>query len=216
MIRTIAFIARRADLTRARFRAHYEERHAPLARPHMGGLVHYVRNHVGDTTELGFDVISEFGYESRSAFEQIVARIASPAGDAVREDELRFMDKPVNTYFAAEVAAREGGARPLPGSRAKQLALARARDGETRAELGAALGAAARALVASGAACRAQVDVACEGDPLGAPPVDALLHAWSGDAGGGALATALGEALRARAIDCSAFAVDECGREIAP
>ncbi|MEZ4215878.1 MAG: EthD domain-containing protein [Myxococcota bacterium] len=213
MIRTIAFIARRPDLARASFRAHYEERHAPLARPLLDGLRHYVRNHLagaGDD-DLGFDAISEFEYASDAEFEAMRARLASAEGDAVRADELAFMHKPGNSFFASTLAGAGGAARPPPGDAGKAIALVRARRGETRAALRARCLAAARALEDAGFARATRVDVACDGDPLGAPRFDALLHAWSPDGGSDALRAALDDALDDALEGARVVAVEERG-----
>ena len=62
MIRTLSLIKRRPDIERAAFREHYETVHAPLALPHMEGLVRYVRYHLEDELlgDVGFDVVSAF------------------------------------------------------------------------------------------------------------------------------------------------------------
>jgi uncharacterized protein (TIGR02118 family) len=115
-VKTLALIVRRPGLTRDEFRAHYETQHAPLALPLMHGLVCYVRNHVMQELHgaASFDVATEFTYRDAASMRAVVARLATPLGDAVRRDELRFMDKPLNRFFevreVAETGVRDSGA----------------------------------------------------------------------------------------------------------
>lgn len=101
MIRTLSLIKRRADLSRAEFRSHYETTHAPLALPHMAGLERYVRYHLEEelTGEIGFDVVSAFWFADAEATARLNETLASEAGRPILEDELTFMDKPANTFF---------------------------------------------------------------------------------------------------------------------
>jgi uncharacterized protein (TIGR02118 family) len=117
-VKTLALIVRKPGLSRDAFREHYEQRHAPLALPLMSGLVRYVRHHVREELHgaAGFDVMTAFAYRDRTALDGVIARLASPAGDAVLRDELTFMDKPRNRFFAVREAA-ESGARDRAAER---------------------------------------------------------------------------------------------------
>ena len=118
-MKTLALIVRRPDLTRAEFRDHYEHVHAPLAvRTLLEGTTRYIRNHLRE--ELfgvpAFDVVSAFWYRDAAAAIGVMRRTETPAGDAIRADELAFMDKPANTFFAVEeraVCGAEDRAAPL-------------------------------------------------------------------------------------------------------
>ena len=117
---TLALIARKPGLSRAAFRAHYEETHAPLGLRVMSGLQRYVRHHVAEQLHgaAGFDVVTSFSYRDAAALHAVIARLATPAGDAVLRDELTFMDKPRNTFFAVRDAGERGArdrAAPLQG-----------------------------------------------------------------------------------------------------
>jgi uncharacterized protein (TIGR02118 family) len=104
VIKTLALLARRPDLTREAFRKHYENRHVALALPHVPQLRRYVRNHVLEVPwgpEPPFDCLTEFWYPDRAALEQVLAHLQSPAAAELLEDELRFMDKARNAFFAA-------------------------------------------------------------------------------------------------------------------
>jgi uncharacterized protein (TIGR02118 family) len=181
VIRTVSFIQRRPDIDRSTFRRHYEEQHAPLARPHLAGLRHYVRNHVlaehgGES--VPFDAISEFEYIDRAAFDAMLVLLDSPTGDAIREDEKNFMHKPGNSFFAAERAALGPGTRPKPGTAAKAIATLRQAPSGAREALAARAREAGEELLASGRARYAELDTAQAGDPLGTPAWEVLLHLW--------------------------------------
>ena len=102
MIRTLSLIKRRADIERSDFREHYETVHAPLALPHMTGLVRYVRYHLEEELfgEVAFDVISAFWYRDAESAGRMLEVLQGPAGQPILEDELTFMDKPANTFFS--------------------------------------------------------------------------------------------------------------------
>ena len=109
-MKTLALIARKPGISRDEFRAHYEDRHVALALPLMGGLVRYVRHHVREELrgDAGFDAMTSFAYRDAAGLHGVIARLAAPAGDAVLRDELTFMDKPRNRFFAVRETA-EGG-----------------------------------------------------------------------------------------------------------
>ena len=63
-VKTVDFMPRRRDISRARFRNHYEQHHAPLAVP-LFPFARYRRNHLVDQSiEPGFDCLSEFWISS--------------------------------------------------------------------------------------------------------------------------------------------------------
>lgn len=101
-MKTLALIARRPDLSRAEFRDHYEQVHAPLAvRTLLEGTTRYVRHHLTETVfgQPAFDVVTAFWYRDAAAAAEIMRRTETPAGAAIRSDELTFMNKPANTFF---------------------------------------------------------------------------------------------------------------------
>ena len=101
MIKTLSLIKRRPDLDRVAFRNHYETKHAPLALPHMTGLVRYVRYHIEEDLvgEIEFDVLSAFWYRDAEAVAEVMETLGGEAGKPILEDELEFMDKPANMFF---------------------------------------------------------------------------------------------------------------------
>ena len=113
MIRIFALLARRADLSRETFHAHYESHHVPMARALIPEYSHYVRNHVCKSYgegEAGFDTLSEFGYPDLESFRIVGERMAAEAGAALRADELTFMDKSRNVFFRAHARATSAAA----------------------------------------------------------------------------------------------------------
>jgi hypothetical protein len=186
-VRVLAFLKRRPDVARDAFRAHYEEVHVPTALPVVGRSVrHYVRHHLREELHgrAGFDCLTALEYADEAAMQALLTRLAGPEGEAIRRDELTFMDKPENRWVVVEPAPAESG--PLPGADAPQLlicvrapAAADARGfraafaGEPLRRLREALGA--------GRPCRAQLarEVGAT-----APLFDAVVQVGGGEPGG--------------------------------
>ena len=102
LIKAIALIKRRPDISREQFARHYEEVHAPLALRYFRDWKAYIRNHVVETLRGGepaFDCISEFWYSDWKGIEDTVKFMASAAAQPLRDDELSFMDTPGNVSF---------------------------------------------------------------------------------------------------------------------
>jgi len=102
VIKTLALIKRRSSIDRSAFREHYESVHVPLALPLLEGLSRYVRYHI-ETERFGdcdFDVLTAFWYRDKAATDRVFARIEGDEGAAIRKDELEFMDKNGNRFFA--------------------------------------------------------------------------------------------------------------------
>ncbi len=102
MFKIKAFLVRRPDLSMAEFREHYETRHLPLARATFPEIIEHRRNYI-DTDgalfppEVGmprWDAISDIWFADKAGFDAMVARLGEPAGAAISEDELRFLDRP--------------------------------------------------------------------------------------------------------------------------
>lgn len=135
MIKAIALLRRRPDLTREQFIARYETAHAPLILSLFPEIASYRRNFVdrGGAYEFGtpidFDCVTEMTFADRAAYQAFAARAALPeVAAAVAEDEAHLFDRsgtrmmlvdplpapPADTALAdlaAERAIREGLAR---------------------------------------------------------------------------------------------------------
>jgi uncharacterized protein (TIGR02118 family) len=112
MIKTLSFLKRRPDLSRDAFREHYESTHVPLALPLLEGLRRYVRYHVEEECygELGFDVLTYFGYADQQATQAVFRKMAGPEGRPILADELEFMDKPANRFMTVSERRLAGSA----------------------------------------------------------------------------------------------------------
>lgn len=98
MRKSVSALVRRPDFSRDAFHAYYESHHAPLGIAHFP-FARYVRNHLLDAPDIGFDTLSEFWAKD---FDAMMAINEGPVGAIFREDELRFMDKPRNAPAWAE------------------------------------------------------------------------------------------------------------------
>ncbi len=134
MVKIIALIKRRADLSRSEFRRHYEEIHAPLALQHLEQMSGYVRNHVAGELigrPAGFDCLSEFWYADQAAFQCLLAYLGSDAAEPIRRDELSFMSKAENVFFPVEEQlVIEDRSAVASGAVSKIVALAARSQGE--------------------------------------------------------------------------------------
>ena len=102
-MKTLALIVRRPDHTRAAFREHYEDIHAPLAMETiMEGTVRYVRHHIAQEMygSPAFDVVSAFWYRDAATAGELIGRLETEDGARVIADEHTFMDRERNTFFA--------------------------------------------------------------------------------------------------------------------
>ena len=89
-LKALALMPRRPDLTREQFRRYYESRHTPLALRYLR-FRKYVRNHLLDAPDIGFDCVSEFW---PSQVEATFALMQTKVGERLREDERQFADQP--------------------------------------------------------------------------------------------------------------------------
>jgi hypothetical protein len=100
LIKAIAFIHKKKSLSHKEFQLYYETTHSPLAKSLLT-FEHYERNYVDlafSTSNNAIGSISIFKYESEKSLGVIAEQMGSSAGDVLREDELNFMDVPLNFY----------------------------------------------------------------------------------------------------------------------
>jgi uncharacterized protein (TIGR02118 family) len=119
MMKSIALLTRRADVSRADFQRYYETRHAPLAIGYFP-FEKYVRNHLQDHEDAGFDTISEFWAEDLGA---LTALMDGPVGEILREDERRFMDQSKIRPAGAEEILCAGPPRGVDDPPRRRVAL---------------------------------------------------------------------------------------------
>ena len=100
MIKAIAFIHKKKTLSNKEFQLYYETTHSPLAKSLLT-FECYERNYIDSAFSSSNDAIgsiSIFKYESEKSLGVIAEQMGSSAGDVLREDELNFMDVPLNFY----------------------------------------------------------------------------------------------------------------------
>lgn len=117
MIKLVFTIHRREDMTREEFQRYWREEHAALVKRHGDalGIRRYVQTHARDT-DLDEGLAGARGSEPRfydgvaelwwDSFEDLVAASTSEAGlaagEALLEDELRFIDVPRSPIWLGE------------------------------------------------------------------------------------------------------------------
>ncbi|MFQ6396221.1 EthD domain-containing protein [Nocardia sp. KC 131] len=101
MIKMIALLKRRPDLTLEEFCDYYEQRHAPLfvrmIPPDVAAAIkHYRQNHAvridRGTTEPAYDCVTEFKFENLAGLKVWTMWYRGDGGRVLREDEENFMD----------------------------------------------------------------------------------------------------------------------------
>ena len=101
MIKIVALIKRRPDLTLEEFCSYYEHHHAPLfARaipPELAdAITHYVQNHAvrlgGSTTDPPYDCVTEIGFGDLIGMKLWTSWYLGEEGTVLRDDEEKFMD----------------------------------------------------------------------------------------------------------------------------
>jgi uncharacterized protein (TIGR02118 family) len=179
LIKTIGLMPRRPDVSRAAFRDHYENRHAPLALKHFP-FVKYVRNHVVESLPdpVGFDCLSEFWVEDVAL---IHALMGSDIGEMMREDERRFADQPRIAPAVADEILLFGPARGVDDGVVRKEALLLSRAAESPDMDLVVLIAGWAGLLASaadGAIARLTLDALTPFEGRYFPDFQAVLQAW--------------------------------------
>lgn len=120
-MKAIILLKRRADITHAQFRHHYETVHAELAHKYLGHLfVEYRRNHPEtmdaqadgspnpDYVQSPYDAITEIRFRDREGFLESQRIMADPTiGQIFADDEKNFMDQPAFRIFTCDEIASE-------------------------------------------------------------------------------------------------------------
>ncbi len=189
-MKTVGLMPRRPDITRAKFREHYENNHAPLALRNIANFPFqkYVRNHLNsdapdDILGAPVDSLSEFWFKDAAAVDQARAFLGTPEGEIVREDERRFTDQPKIASFQSNELLIAGRERVNDsGSTVRKacwpLILEPAYKGDPE---GKALQPALAKAVA-GIPGRWTLDLQVPGRTYGNVPFDAILNHWVQDA----------------------------------
>lgn len=102
MIKIVALIKRRTDLTLEEFCTYYEQRHAPLFASSIPtdvseAITHYVQNHAmqlgSSTPDPAYDCVTEIGFDDLAGMRLWSDWYLGKDGKALRDDEENFMDR---------------------------------------------------------------------------------------------------------------------------
>ena len=113
MVKVIAMLKRKPGISLEEFRKHYEEVHAPLALNLVSTIRKYVRNYIKTVAfpqnagELQIDCITEVWFENMEGFQAMMDLASSDGGQAIREDEEKFLDRANAVYLLVEEVESE-------------------------------------------------------------------------------------------------------------
>jgi uncharacterized protein (TIGR02118 family) len=110
VLKLILLFRRKPGMSREAFIDYYETVHAPLSVEKIPGIALYRRSYVEPgaapfghpTTEPGFDVVTELGFESQADYDAAVRAFTSPdLGELFYADMLNLFDlsEPQRGYF---------------------------------------------------------------------------------------------------------------------
>ena len=107
MIKALAFIYKKNELSDEEFQGYYENTHAPLASSLLTFEDYernYIYNNLQDMSPLysALGSISIFKYQSMKSLEIVEEQMSSSKGDTLREDELNFMNISKNYFVLTE------------------------------------------------------------------------------------------------------------------
>ena len=117
MIKTIALLKSKPDMTREQFIDYYEHRHVPFIRAMLPGIVDYRRNYIGlDDAHLSpgaapvdFDVITELWFADQTAYDRAMALLAQPDNwAALVADEENLFDRDKTRMFVVRETGAQG------------------------------------------------------------------------------------------------------------
>ena len=109
MIKLITLLKRRPGMSKADFRAHYENHHRRIGEKVLSGYAtRYVRRHLepidGETCAFDADVVLEICFPDEATMDACFAAMADPAIAAeIVEDEERLFDRSrIRSYWVEE------------------------------------------------------------------------------------------------------------------
>jgi uncharacterized protein (TIGR02118 family) len=113
-VKTVAFLKRKAGMSRADFIDYYESTHAPLILSIAPQITAYRRNYLCDEGAIvvpglaapDFDVVTELYYADRPAFDAALAAFTSPENAArIARDEENLFDRTRTRFYVVEERA---------------------------------------------------------------------------------------------------------------
>ena len=102
MVKAVALLARKPELTHEQFVEYYENNHSKLIRSLLPQIREYRRNYLDHSSGIGaadvngpdFDVISEFVFDNRAAYDAMLTTHNQPeVKAAIEADEANFLDR---------------------------------------------------------------------------------------------------------------------------
>ncbi len=111
MIKTIAFLKRKAGMSQEAFERYYETRHAPLILSIAPQICDYRRNFlrtagaivVPGLPALDFDVVTELWYPDEAAFAAAMAAFTDPVNaKRIADDEENVFDRAHTRFYAVD------------------------------------------------------------------------------------------------------------------
>lgn len=110
MVKLIALIKRRPEISPEDFRRRYEAEHAALFARSIPAEVadaidHYAQNHsarLGGGSEPAFDCVTEFSFRDMDALRVWSSWYLGDAGKVLRDDEEHFMDTGARVVLVTE------------------------------------------------------------------------------------------------------------------
>lgn len=109
MIKTIAFLRKKAGMSQEAFERYYETRHAPLILSIAPQICDYRRNFLRTAgaivapglPALDFDVVTELWYPDEAAFAQAMAAFTDPVNaKRIADDEENVFDRAYTRFHA--------------------------------------------------------------------------------------------------------------------
>ena len=110
MLKLVALITAKPEISRADFIRHYETTHAPLVQSLLPMIAEYRRSYVDSSAasgaeplSLGFDMMTELWFEDQDALDAFWIRIRTPEVIAqIRGDEAHFLISEATQLFQVD------------------------------------------------------------------------------------------------------------------
>ena len=124
MVKTIAFLKRKAGLSRDSFVNYYETRHVPLILSIAPQICEYRRNFLIDEGAIvapgaaapDFDVVTEIWYADRAAYADAMTAFTNPSNaERIARDEEHIFDRSQTRFFEVDERQSPMGRRDNSG-----------------------------------------------------------------------------------------------------
>jgi hypothetical protein len=111
VIKLVALLKRRPDLTLEEFADYYEQKHAPLFARSIpqdvaDAIKHYAQNHAvlvgSNPADPPYDCVTEFGFDDLDGLRRWSSWYLGDGGKVLRDDEERFMDVSARVVIVTE------------------------------------------------------------------------------------------------------------------